>query len=311
MLRVEPLRTVHTSRARPWKALQGVKVDLHVRDASVSENHTAVGRARLYADLGQSLGARRTPGERLVEAVHVGHELFHRRVLGTDFADLAADRDIHALRLQLAHRQRQLHSLLVIRALLLLERRLGEIDQGRSIDIDVVEARRDRFARELFHTVHLGDGINRKLLDADLEVIALNEDRSAKAFAERGGKHHRDILRRPLIRVGDLRPRDFLDERSDLESDGGAEDRTRRVVGHSTNVHRGNGEAAAFAFPARKVQVVNRRRLNAHGLPDFPDHPARVLAIVGFAENRGIHEFVHRGRCDGRFVVNGHPSVHN
>ena len=55
---------------------QGVKVDLHVGDAAVGENDSAVSRAGLNADLGEPLGPGRAPGESLVEAVHVGYEFF-------------------------------------------------------------------------------------------------------------------------------------------------------------------------------------------------------------------------------------------
>ncbi len=173
-------------------------------------------RSGLNADLGQSLCARRALRERLVEAIHVSDELFDSRVLGADFADLPADRDVHAPGLQPSHCQRELDSLLVVRALLVLERGLREIHERRSIDVDVVKARRDRFARELFHAVYFGDGINGEFLGVDLEVIALDEDRPAKPLAQRGREHDGYVLRRTLIGIGDLRPGDLLNERSDF-----------------------------------------------------------------------------------------------
>ena len=86
----------------------------------------------------------------------------------------------------------------VVQSLLLVERRLREVDERRRVDVDVVEARGDRLAGERLHGVDFGRRVGRVLLGVHLEVIALNEHRSAKSFAHRRREHHRDVLRRPL-----------------------------------------------------------------------------------------------------------------
>src|SRR4029079_12127984 len=105
------------------------EVDLHVGNASIGEDDTSMRGAGLNADLGQAFRARRSLAQGLVEAVHVGLELFDRRVRRADLADLSTYRDRDSMRLQLAHCQRQLDALLEVSALLFLERRLREIDE--------------------------------------------------------------------------------------------------------------------------------------------------------------------------------------
>ena len=143
-------------------------------------------------------------------------------ILSAYFSDLATNRDVDSLRLQISHRERELDRLFVIRALLLLQSRLREIDESGCIDIDIVKARPDRFAGELLHSIYFGYRINGEFLCVYLEVIALNEDRPTKALAQSGGEHHRDILSRALVGVRDLRPSDLLNQRSDFELDCGA-----------------------------------------------------------------------------------------
>src|SRR5204863_2523727 len=118
---------------------QRVEIDFHVGNTAVGEDYATVSRPRLDADLRQALGARRALRQSFAEAIHVGDELFDGRVLGSDLADLATDRDRHPRWLQVTHRQRQLDRLLVIVPLLFLQGRFGKINQRRRIDIDVVE----------------------------------------------------------------------------------------------------------------------------------------------------------------------------
>src|SRR5204863_2991890 len=172
---------------------QSIEIDLDVGDASVGEDYPAVGGTRLHADFRQAFGSGRAPSECLVEPVHVGLELFDGRILGADFTDLAADRNVDSLRLQASHGQCELDRLLEIDSLLLLESRLGKIDERRGIDVDVVETGRDRFARELLYTVYFRHGVDGEFLGIHLKVVALNEYRPAKPFAQRGGQHHRHI----------------------------------------------------------------------------------------------------------------------
>jgi hypothetical protein len=105
---------------------------------------------------------------------------------------------------------------------LLFERRLRQIDEGRCIDIDIEESRRDRFARELLDAVYFSHGVDSEFLGVHLKVVALNEDRSAKSLSERSGEHHRDVFRGSLIRIRNLRSRDLQNECANLQSYGRA-----------------------------------------------------------------------------------------
>ena len=143
---------------------QGVEVDLHVGDAAISEHNSPVRSAGLHADLGQAFRAGRSLQKSFVEAVHIRLQLLDRRILRSDLTNLATDRNRDPFGLQLPDSERELDSLLVIRALLLLERRLRKIDKRRCIYIDVVETRRDRLARELLDAVHFRYRIYGELL---------------------------------------------------------------------------------------------------------------------------------------------------
>src|ERR1035437_309590 len=101
--------------------LERIEVELHVRDGTVGEHHTTMRRAALHGDLRQPGHARRLRGERPVVAVHDGAEFRHGGVLRANLADFAAERDVHALRLQRAHVARDVHADLVVQPLLLGE----------------------------------------------------------------------------------------------------------------------------------------------------------------------------------------------
>ena len=85
--------------ARPRLARRGC--ELHLRDAAVRKHAAAVRRSRLHGDLGQTRGASRTLFERRDEAVHKCAQLGDGAVLRPDLANLAAERERHALRLDL------------------------------------------------------------------------------------------------------------------------------------------------------------------------------------------------------------------
>src|SRR3954469_22749123 len=108
------------------QARQSVKIDFHVGDAAVGEDDSAVSGAGLDADLRETFGTGRALRERPIETIHVGFQLFNRRVLGSDLTDLATNGNRDALWLQLANGQGELDCLLIVRTLLLIEIGLRE-----------------------------------------------------------------------------------------------------------------------------------------------------------------------------------------
>src|ERR1035437_10296742 len=207
------------------KRLKRVEVELHVRDGPVGEHHAAVRRAALDGDLRQARHARRLCGERPVVTVHERAEFLHGGVLGAHLTDLAAERDVDAFRLQRAHVARDVHADLVVQPLLFGQRALRQVDERRRVDVDVVEAGVNVLGREQLHVADFPRGIGGELLCVDLEVIALDEDGSAKPLAQRRGEHPRHVLRGPLVGIRNLGARNLEDERAGIEFDRGAEDR--------------------------------------------------------------------------------------
>ena len=84
---------------------------------------------------------------------------------------------------ELAHCFQNVDADFIIQPLLFVEGRLVDVDQRRSIDVDVVEASVNRLVGERFHCVNFGCGVSGELLRAHLEVVALNEDWTAKPFS--------------------------------------------------------------------------------------------------------------------------------
>ena len=87
-----------------------------------------------------------TPVQLAFVAVEVRPQLLLGRVLLADLADLAADADGQPVWLELADQRRQLGCALVVLALLEVDGRLGQVDQGRAVDVDVAVADLERLA---------------------------------------------------------------------------------------------------------------------------------------------------------------------
>ena len=130
---------------------QNVEIDLRLRDGAVGERNAAVRRAGLHRDLADAGRAVEQP----IQSVHVGAHFIGLRVVLADFADLAADGDRQSLRLVLADVLREVRGPFVIGALLLVARRKTEVDQRRSVDVDVVELGRQRFVDQRLQRLHL------------------------------------------------------------------------------------------------------------------------------------------------------------
>src|SRR5690606_29917267 len=103
-------------------------------------------------------------------------------------ADLPADGDRHALGLEPTDERGELGGERVVRLLLFEKGGLREVDEGRGVDVDVVETGGDRLADEVTDGPDFGLGIDRVFLRVDLEVITLDEERTRPPFLEcRGG----------------------------------------------------------------------------------------------------------------------------
>ena len=97
--------------------------------------------------------------------------------------------------------------------LLLVERRLVEIDQRRGVDVDVVEAGGDLFLDQRPQAFELLLAIRAVVfLRVGLDVVALDEDRPGESFAQRRAEHDRRVLVRTLLGVADLGAGDLEDE---------------------------------------------------------------------------------------------------
>ena len=92
--------------------------------------------------LRESRRARRPRVELAPVAVEVGPELLLGRVLLADLADLAADADRDAVRLERPDQRRQLGRPDVVLALLLVDRRLREVDERRASRCRCCDSRR-------------------------------------------------------------------------------------------------------------------------------------------------------------------------
>ena len=169
-----------------------------------------MGRAGLHTDLADARQVRSPLLQRLKVSVHEGAQLVDIGVLAADFPDLAAHRDGDAVRLVPTDKRRVVRGERGVHLLLLGERGFAEIDQRRGVDVDVVEAGGDLFLDQRAQAVELLVFLGAVVfLRVGLHVIALDEQRPGKAFAQRRADHHGRVLVRPLLGVADFRPRDF------------------------------------------------------------------------------------------------------
>ncbi len=233
--------------------------------------------AGLDTHLADADGPRLACVELAAVALEVGPQFLLVRVLLADLADLAADADRDAGRFELADQGGQLGGAGVVHALLIVDRRLREIDQRGAVDVDVEVARGDRVPARLADL--LGDGlrVRRVLLGVELVVVALDEDGPAPACRDRPGEHVRRVFEDPLVGVGLLRTRQLEDDRADAPGDGRGEDRAGHVEGLGSQVDRRDGEARDLAACPRRVQLLDARGSHAERLARLPDQPAGRL----------------------------------
>ena len=225
------------------------------------------------------------------------------RVLAPHLADFRAHRDGDALGLAVADEFGELGGALVVHALLLVERGLGEVHERGRIDVDIVEAGAQLLFDQRPHSAEFGLGVRPVLLGVHLDVVALDEEGPLEALAQRRRRHDGHVLRGALLGVSDLAARDLQHQRPHIQPRGGPEDGAGRVVGQHADVHRGRGERRDLALPARQIQLVDRSGAHPRLLPDLPDQPARLLARLGHAEDRLPREIVERRALADRRVL--------
>ena len=237
---------------------------------AVRQHDPAMGGAGLHRNLRDSdVLAHSLEGA--VEAGHEGVELRHGRILEADLADFSSHRDRHPFRLTVPDEPGDLRGTLVVGALLLVECREGKIDQRRGIDVDVEEAGGDLLGDQLLDLAHFGLGIGLVLLGVDLAVIALNEEREVIPLAQRSTDHHRHILGRTLVGVGDLGACDLEEDRRAIAFQCGTEDGPGGVVGQHADVDGWHRESGTLSAPASHVEFVNRGRTHSEGGPELPE----------------------------------------
>ncbi len=298
-----PCWTAPPDRIRPRDTRQLFKRDqiqLDVgADLAVGRDEPAVRRTGLHADLADADQVRALGRKCLDVAAHEGVQLVHVGVVPADLPDLAPHRHRDALGLVLADVLGELRTQVAVHRLLLVERGLVEVHQGGSVDVDVVEARRDLLADECAERLELLGAIWRcVLLQVHLDVVALEEHRADVTLAQGGRKHHGRVLVRALLGVAHLGPRDLEDKGAGPGLVGRPERRARRVVGRHPDVHRRHGEPAGLSASHREIQVVDRRWPDALGRGKRPYDPAgRALDLRRRAKSRRVRKAVNHVRA--------------
>ena len=254
------------------------------------------------------------PGRRRVElrleAVEVGPQLGLGRVLLADLADLAADADRDPVGLELADQGGQLGRPLVVLALLEVDVRLRQVDEGRAVDVDVAVAGGDRLAAGRPDLLGHLLGIGLVLRGVELVVVALDEDRVLPARGDRPGQDARRVFGRALERVGLLAPGELEDHGADAVALGDLEDRPGHVEGLGAQVDRRHGEPVDLAPGAGEIEVLDAGRVGAELEAGLPDQPAgRLDRRIILGEGRCPGEVADRRRAERRLVGDDEPAV--
>ena len=151
---------------------------------------------RVDADLADTHARVPVRSERLREGLHERAEFLRRRVVVTDLADLSADGDRDALRLELADQSREVCGQLGVQTLLQDDGRQRQVDDRRRVDVDVEEARGNLLADDGGEPRDLGLRILRVRLGVDLVVVRLQEHRPRVPFAHRGSEDRCSVFGR-------------------------------------------------------------------------------------------------------------------
>lgn len=148
------------------------------------------------------------------------------------------------------------------------------VDKRTGVDVDVEEPRTDRFPDEVLDGLDLGLRVGRVLLQADLEVVPLNEHGTCPAGRDRGREDGRRVLPRRLGGIPNLRPGDLEDQGAGIALDSLAECRFSQIKRERTEVDGRHRERVRHLAPChRLVEVVNGRWVDAELQGKVTDEP--------------------------------------
>ncbi len=178
-----------------------------------------------------------------------------------------------------------------------------QVHQRRSVDVDVHETRIHRFPRQVENRLGLLLRILAKTAGVELEVIALDKDRSAPVLPQGGRGDHGGVLRRTLLGVADLRAGNLENDRAGIITAGGTEHRPGRVVGQAPDVDGRDREPGAFAPAPGCVKLLDGSRVNSLSGGGSPNHPACRIPHSGVGgEDRRGGQFLQVGAPQGRRI---------
>ena len=285
-----------------------LEVELHLGHRAVGQRHAAVRGARLDADLGEARRPRRPRIELASVAVEVRPELLLGRVLLAHLADLAADADRDAVGLERADQGGQLGRADVVLALLLVDGRLGEIDERRGVDVDVPVAGVDRQPAGPPDLLGRAFRVVGVLLGVELVVVALDEDGALPAGGDRPGEDGRRVVDRALEGVRLLAPGELEDHGPDVRRRRGLVDRPGHVEHLRPEVEGGHREPVDLAAGTRHVQLVDARGSRPERLGGLVDQPAGDVDRRAFLGERcRPGEVADDLAAEGRRVVDDEP----
>jgi len=193
-----------------------------------------------------------------MNAVEIGPQFLRRRIAVADLADFAAKRNRHALRFQCARNRRQTGAQLRVRPLLLDNRTCRQVDQGRGIDVDIEESGGHRLGNQPLQRGNLRSLILGKPCYRNLEMVTLQEDRTAMPLGDGGAQDRRCVFVRPLPGKPDFAARQFKDHRPGSARGHGLEYSAGGFKGNRAHIDRRDGEAAGErVLPDTAVQGVD------------------------------------------------------
>ena len=218
---------------------------------------------------------------------HEGVQLLHGRVALTDLADLAANGDGDPGRFPLPDELGEHGGQVRVELLLLGQRRQGDIDDGRGIDVDIEVAGRDRLAGQLAQGIQLALRVAGPVLGTDLVVVALDEDWPLMPLLDRRRQRVASVFTRSLLGVGHLGAGQL--EEHDLAVVGarGAVDGAHGVVGESAHIDGRSGAVGIFATAGGHVEGMDRRGPGAERGCGHADDPAGGVPLRSLRKDGG------------------------